>query len=60
MVQTMNAIAVVFAPVVAGAIYRSNPYAVYSVSITGIILVLVVNLIIFGRLRKKQIHEPQA
>lgn len=59
MVETMNAVAVIFAPVLAGAIYRVDPYRVYSVSIVGILVVLIANLIIFGILRRRNNHESQ-
>ena len=57
MVETMNAIAIVVAPVLAGILYRRNPYLNYSVSIGLISAVILLNLFILVQSKRKNNHE---
>jgi len=57
MVETMNAIAIVVAPVLAGILYRRNPYLNYSVSIGLISAVILLNLFILVRLKRENNYE---
>jgi len=52
MVETMNAIAVIVAPVLAGVLYDKNPQSIYTVSIVLISLTIVFNLIILIRQKR--------
>lgn len=56
-VETMNAIAIVVAPVLAGILYRRNPYLNYSVSIGLISAVILLNLFILVQSKRKNNHE---
>ncbi len=53
MVETMNSIAVIVAPMLAGYLYNQDPYLVYRVSIILISLVLAMNLVITYQIKRK-------
>lgn len=57
MVETMNAIAVIIAPVLAGVLYNKNPLSVYSVSIVLISVTILVNFIILILLKRNGAYE---
>jgi predicted MFS family arabinose efflux permease len=54
MMETANAAAVITAPVLAGFLYRNDPYSIYRVSAWLIAGVILLNLIIFWVNRKRQ------
>lgn len=54
MVETMNSVAVIIAPALAGYLYSQDPYAIYRVSLVLISLVLVMNLVIFYQIKRKK------
>lgn len=60
MVETMNAIAVIIAPVLAGVLYSKNPLSVYVVSIVLISLTVMLNLFILIKQNRNGAHESSA
>lgn len=56
MVETASAISVILAPVLAGALYKQDPYLIYIVPFYAIIGVIAINLLTFNLLRKKRNH----
>jgi MFS family permease len=53
MVETMNAVAVIIAPALAGYLYSQDPYSIYRVSLVLISLVLVMNLVIYYQIKRR-------
>lgn len=53
MVETMNAVAVIIAPALAGYLYSQDPYSIYRVSLVLISLVLIMNLAIYYQIKRK-------
>lgn len=61
MVETVNSIAVIIAPILAGYIYNHDPYLIYRISIGLVSMVLAINLLILvftKRMRKNGIGNP--
>ena len=56
LVETASAAAVIAAPILAGALYRSNPYSVYRVSLVLIIGVILMNVVLFF-VKGKHAHQ---
>jgi len=54
MVETASAIAVIVAPVIAGLLYKHDPYLIYTVPFYAIIGVLTINLVVLSLIRRKQ------
>jgi MFS family permease len=54
MIETASAGAVIGAPVLAGFLYRNDPYSIYRVSLYLIMGVILLNLIIFLTINKKE------
>ncbi len=54
MVETMNAIAVVLAPALAGYLYSLNPYLIYQTALGLTLAVLLLNFGMLVLVRKKQ------
>ena len=59
MVETMNAIAIIVAPVLAGVLYNKNPYSVYVVSIILITATILLNVFILVMQRRKEANESE-
>ena len=53
MVETVSSITVIIAPILAGILYRDDPYSIYSISLVLLIAVFILNIIIFS-LRSKR------
>ena len=53
MIETSSSIAIIIAPVLAGLLYKKQPSSVYSTSIWLISLVIVLNVVIFSIIRKR-------
>ena len=53
MVETMNAVAVIIAPALAGYLYSQDPYSIYRVSFVLINLVMVMNLVIYIQIKRR-------
>jgi MFS family permease len=53
MVETMNAVAVIIAPALAGYLYSQDPYSIYRVSFVLISLVMVMNLVIYIQIKRR-------
>jgi MFS family permease len=53
MVETMNAVAVIIAPALAGYLYKQDPYSIYRVSILLIGIVLAMNIIIHFLIKRR-------
>lgn len=60
MVETMNSIAIIFAPMLAGFLYDNEPYSVYRVSIILIMGVLLLNLTILYQMKRINNHVNQS
>jgi len=59
MVETMNAIAVIIAPVIAGVLYKNNPLSIFSVSLVIISITIILNLTVLVRQKRGRLHEPE-
>ncbi len=57
-VETLNAIAVIAAPVLAGLLYNNDPYSVYVVSIILITATILLNTFILMLQKRKHADEP--
>ena len=53
MIETSGSFAIIIAPVLAGLLYKKQPSSVYSTSILLISLVIVLNVVIFSIIRKR-------
>lgn len=60
MLETVNAAAVVVAPLAAGFLYNRNPFSVYAVALVVIALSLIVNLSIFPRMQRQPVEAQPA
>ncbi len=60
MVETMNAIAVIVAPVLAGLLYSKNPLSIYIVSVILIAITILLNFIILILQKRNGAHESAA
>ena len=60
MVETMNSVAVILAPMLAGFLYSKDPYSVYRVSIILIAGVLLLNLTVLYQIKRKNNHAHQS
>ena len=58
LIETANAIAVILAPLLAGALYRQDPYSVYRVGVILLSIVILINMIIFSTLNKRKARKP--
>ncbi len=54
LIETMNAITMIIAPILAGALYRNDPYSMYRVGLILLLGVLVINVIIFIVINKRK------
>lgn len=55
LIETMNAVTMILAPILAGALYRHDPYSMYRVGLILLGAVLVINLIIFTVINKRKV-----
>jgi MFS family permease len=58
LLETVNASAIVVAPLVAGLLYNQNPYWVYATALILIALSLLANVIVFPRLQRQPAPLP--
>lgn len=54
LMETMNAVTLIIAPILAGALYRDDPYSIYRVGLILLVSVLVFNMIIFSVINKRK------
>ena len=54
LMETMNAVTLIIAPILAGVLYRDDPYSMYRVGLILLVSVLVVNVIIFTVINKRK------
>lgn len=54
LMETMNAVTLILAPILAGALYRYDPYSMYRVGLILLAVVLVINVIIFSVINKRK------
>lgn len=54
LIETMNAITMIVAPILAGALYRYDPYSMYRVGLILLLGVLVMNVVIFTVINKRK------
>ena len=59
MVETVNAIAVIIAPVLAGVLYKNNPISIYSVALVIISITILLNLFILAQQKRNHTYEPE-
>lgn len=57
MVETVNSIAVILAPILAGYIYNQNPYLVYRISIVLVSVVIAFNVLILVIMKRNGKNE---
>jgi MFS family permease len=58
MVETASSVAMILAPVLAGALYKEDPWLIYEVPAYAIAAVMILNLLILRAYRRKQTHAP--
>ncbi|MCX6053595.1 MAG: MFS transporter [Chloroflexi bacterium] len=60
LIETASAASMIAAPILAGALYRNDPYSVYWISVLLLIFVIALNSILFFSInkRKKPHHDP--
>lgn len=56
LMETMNAVTMIFAPILAGALYRNDPYSMYRVGLILLLAVLVINVVIFTVIKKRKVR----
>jgi MFS family permease len=54
LIETMNAITMIIAPILAGALYRHDPYSMYRVGLILLLGVLIINVVIFTVINKRK------
>ncbi len=54
LIETMNAITLILAPILAGVLYRNDPYSMYRVGLILLAAVLVINIIIFKVINQRK------
>jgi len=54
LIETMNAITLIIAPILAGALYRHDPYSMYHVGLILLGAVLVINIVIFSVINNRK------
>lgn len=59
MVETVNSVAVIIAPILAGIIYKQNPYLIYRISILLVSAVMAINVLILVILKRNGKNEPK-
>ena len=59
MVETVNSVAVILAPILAGYIYDQNPYLIYRISIVMVSVVIAFNILILVIMKRNGKNEPQ-
>ncbi len=56
LMETMNAVTLILAPILAGALYRVDPYSMYRVGLILLLAVLVINVVIFTVINKRKVR----
>ena len=56
LVETMSSVTVILAPVLAGFLYRNDPYSIYRVSLVLLVIVMAANLLVFSTLNKRKVN----
>ncbi len=56
-VETMNGLSVILAPILAGFLYRRDPYSVYQVSMIILVSVLILNAVILSYMKKRKARQ---
>jgi MFS family permease len=54
MMETASSIAIIAAPILAGILYRADPYAIFRLPIFLILGVIILNLVVFRIIKKKR------
>lgn len=54
LMETMNAVTLILAPILAGALYRSDPFSIYQVGLALLLAVLAINVIIFTVINRRK------
>ncbi|PKN99031.1 MAG: hypothetical protein CVU42_09185 [Chloroflexi bacterium HGW-Chloroflexi-4] len=55
LLETMNAVTMILAPILAGVLYRNDPYSMYRVGLYLLAAVLIINAIIFTIINKRKV-----
>jgi predicted MFS family arabinose efflux permease len=56
LMETMNAVTMILAPILAGVLYRNDPYSMYRVGLILLVAVLFINTIIFTIINKRKVR----
>ena len=56
LVETANSLAVILAPILAGALYRLDPHSVYQIALYLLSVVFILNLILFLAIKKRKVQ----
>jgi MFS family permease len=54
LMETMNAVTLIIAPILAGALYRNDPYSMYRIGLILLAAVLVINILIFSVINNRK------
>lgn len=54
LIETVSSITVILAPVLAGALYKNDPFSIYQITLFLLISVIALNLVIFSILNKRR------
>jgi len=57
MVETVNAAMVIVAPILAGFLYKTDPYSIYRISLILLISAFVINLIVFSLVKIRKVRK---
>ena len=59
MVETVNSVAVILAPILAGYIYDQNPYMIYRISLVMVSVVIAFNILILVIMKRNGKNDSQ-